>query len=399
MGLERLPFETNASYSGVEAAIHTARYALARNLCQGKKVLDIACGEGYGARLLLEWGAAEVVGVDISEDAIASARKNFSKHGIRYLCGDAQNIGQLITDEKFDLIVSFETIEHLQRPDEYISAIARLRSQNSSVLITCPNDWWYYPKEHEGNIYHVRKYTYDEFIGLVTAGLGAPDAVGVGAPILGFANFPLSRVRSHAEKMSQIEMMNCIDHGGLLGLPPEPGSVSVRNSSYFVAAWGGGAELLAGAAMLPISMDLFSAGFWQGSLAAKNGSTEKDELQLKLRSVESKLESALMEIARLSSLPDVSVGDKSAIESLSEQLEEQRILTQKYRNQARALFREAALLQESLSEKDRIVSEQEIYLGALLKRWNFVTAIPRKILPARLVAGVKKLIRNLIGVA
>jgi SAM-dependent methyltransferase len=421
--LERLPFKTNGAYSGVEAAIHTARYALARNLCQGKKVLDIACGEGYGSRLLLEWGAAEVVGVDVSEDAIVSANKNFAKPGIRYLCADAQTIDQIMVGEKFDLIVSFETIEHLLRPDEYLLAIARLRTQNSCVVITCPNDWWYYPNENEGNIFHVRKYSYEEFVSLVTAGLGAPDAVGLGTPCLGFANVSLSRVRNHAEQMTQIDMMSCVDHAGLLAVPPEPGSVSVKNSSYFVAAWGGSAEQLTGAAMLPISMDFFSNGFWQGSLAARNGGPEKDDLQLKLRSAESKLESAVKEIAKLTNQPDTSAADKSDIENLSERFEEQCLLTQKYRNQANALLLETDMMRQSLAEKDRIIgeqqvfsshldlelsslrdllaekdltiSEQKIYLKALLKRWNLVTAIPRKVLPPKLIVGIKNRIRSL----
>lgn len=420
--MERLSFETSGVYSGVEATIHIARYALARNLCRGKKVLDIACGEGYGSRLLLEWGATEVVGIDVSEDAVVRANKNFLKSGIRYLCGDAQNIDQIIAGEKFDLIVSFETIEHIPRPDEYLSAIARLRSRDACVVISCPNDWWYYPNENEGNIFHVRKYSYEEFIKLVTAGLGAPDAVGVGTPSVGFANFSLSRVRSHAEQMSQIDMMNSVDHAGLLAVPTEPGSVSVKNCSYFVAAWGISEEHLTGAAMLPISMDFFSTGFWQGSLASRSGGTENAELKLKLHSAESKLDSAVKELAKLTNQPDASAADKNAMENLSERFEDQCLLTQKYRVQAHALLVETSVMRQSLAEKDRIIGEQtvcinreaemsslrqllaekdrvigeqEIYLKALLKRWNLVTAIPRKVLPAKLIAWIKNQIRSM----
>lgn len=408
--LERLSFDTSAEYSGIEAAIHVTRYALARNLCNGKKVLDIACGEGYGSRLLLEWGASEVVAVDASHSAIDSACKNFSKPGIRYLRGDAMEVDQLVAGEKFDLIISIETIEHLVRPNDFLSAIGGLRKENACVLITCPNDWWYYPKEDEGNIYHMRKYTCDEFIDLVTAGLGAPDAVGVGAPTLGFVNLPINHVGSRSEKVSQIEMLKCCDHGGTLVLPPEPGSISIKNASYFLAAWGIESKDLIGAAILPMSMDFFSAGFWQSKVNSQNGIDGK-ELQLRLRSTEAKVDAAVAEVARLSDLCSTTANNENEMEALSDQLEEQRLLTQKFRIQTNALLQEtdlmqqaladknriltpeAGLLQHALAEKDRIIGEQEIYLRALLKRWNLVTAVPRKVLPTSLIAGIKQIVR------
>lgn len=414
--LERLAFDRDDTYSGVEAAIHVARYALARYLCKGKKVLDIACGEGYGSKLLKDWGATEVVGIDISESAINSAINNFSQHGIRYFTGDAMKVNRLVPGEEFDLIISTETIEHLVRPNEFLEAIACLRAANACVLITCPNDWWYYPKEDEGNVYHVRKYSCDEFIDLVTAGLGTPDAVGVGVPSLGFVNIPINGMRSHSERMSQIDMLKYSDHASALVLPPEPGSVSFKKCSYFVAAWGIEPKDIMGVATLPISMDSFSTGFWQAKAVCQNGMDAK-ELQLKLRSTEAKLYAALKEVSRLSNLSDPATNDNNGVDALSSQLEVQRLLTQKFRNQANALFQETGLLQQALADKDRIlaretsllqqelmdknriIDEQEIYLRALLKRWNLVTAVPRKILPTSFIAGVKKFARRLKGAA
>src|SRR5689334_11915356 len=68
---------------------HWHRYAFARRLVQGKRVLDCACGEGYGSALLAD-GAAEVVGVDIDAAAIAHAEERYgARANLRYEKGDA----------------------------------------------------------------------------------------------------------------------------------------------------------------------------------------------------------------------------------------------------------------------------------------------------------------------
>ena len=87
---------------------HIARYRFAKDFVRGKRVLDIACGEGYGAAALAKAGAASVTGVDISRDACERARR---KYGLDARTGDAQAIP--VPDRSIDLIVSFETIEHV----------------------------------------------------------------------------------------------------------------------------------------------------------------------------------------------------------------------------------------------------------------------------------------------
>ena len=76
--IERLTFDGSAPYSALEAAIHLNRYLVVRGLCRGRRVLDIACGEGYGSFLMTDvWGASSVAGVDISHEAIDNARRLF----------------------------------------------------------------------------------------------------------------------------------------------------------------------------------------------------------------------------------------------------------------------------------------------------------------------------------
>lgn len=262
--MERLSFSENGTYSGLEASIHMARYAMAREWCRGRRVLDLACGEGYGSRLMRDWGAVEVIGVDVSQVSVEAAQHRFGREGIRYLCGEAESADTLLVGEQFDLIISLETIEHLNDPIAYLRALARLRAPGGVILISCPNDWWYYPTDAERNPYHVRKYTFDEFMALVTSVLGEPDATGLGVPVAGFINLSMGELASSGHAPSQIAMMDSSEFENAMVVPPESGSVSPPNSSYFVARWGGRRDYITGAGLLPVPMDVFRNGLYSG---------------------------------------------------------------------------------------------------------------------------------------
>src|SRR5271169_1956163 len=87
---------------------HVARYRFAKDFVRGKRILDIACGEGYGAAALAKAGATSVIGVDISPDICQHAQHKF---GLDARPGDAHAIP--VQDRSIDLVVSFETIEHV----------------------------------------------------------------------------------------------------------------------------------------------------------------------------------------------------------------------------------------------------------------------------------------------
>src|SRR5450759_894493 len=111
---ERLNFQPGVmDYHAMLAAEHASRYVFAAPLCIGKRVLDVACGEGYGAFMLARQGATEVIGVDISDEAIAIARHRFARDDVQFLIGDVLDLPALLGEQPpFDVIVSFETIEH-----------------------------------------------------------------------------------------------------------------------------------------------------------------------------------------------------------------------------------------------------------------------------------------------
>lgn len=187
---ERLHFDAeidapNAMY----AAEHLSRYAVLAQFVKGKRVLDIACGEGYGSWLLKEWGATEVVGVDISESAITAAQKNFGRAGVRYLVGDACKAQEFLDHASFDIIVSFETVEHVADPLLFLQGLRTLAATNAGIFISCPNDHIAMPAD-KANPFHLRKYTFEEFQNLAENVLGRGDQWLLGTNVQGYAYIP-----------------------------------------------------------------------------------------------------------------------------------------------------------------------------------------------------------------
>lgn len=111
--------------------LHLARYEFAARHVGGR-VLDIACGVGYGSHLLATRSQAElVIGVDCEPAAIAYARQRYGGTTVQFVCGDA---AQFSDPDGFDAIVSLETIEHLPDPEGFLAhAIPQLRPGGAFV--------------------------------------------------------------------------------------------------------------------------------------------------------------------------------------------------------------------------------------------------------------------------
>src|ERR1700754_392489 len=70
---------------------HLHRYHWAAHFSQGKRVLDIACGEGYGSEILAR-SAAHVIGVDLSEDTVAHAEQKYRRNNLEFMVGSCDQI-------------------------------------------------------------------------------------------------------------------------------------------------------------------------------------------------------------------------------------------------------------------------------------------------------------------
>jgi len=144
---------------------HWHRYVFARQLAKGKRVLDAACGEGYGSALLADV-AASVVGADISEQAVAHARERYGDHpNLRFERADATQLD--VAAGSFDLIVSFETLEHVEAQESLVAGFARALTDDGILVISSPDKKTYSDDRGFTNEFHVRELYRDELLNLL----------------------------------------------------------------------------------------------------------------------------------------------------------------------------------------------------------------------------------------
>lgn len=146
---------------------HLHRYALCLEFVTGKSVLDIASGEGYGSALLAKV-AESVVGVDISEEAVDYASKEYSTNeNLKFLVGSCDCVP--IADNSIDVVTSFETIEHHDKHEEMMQEIKRVLKPDGVLIISSPNRLTYSDEPNYSNPFHVKELYYDELVALLNS--------------------------------------------------------------------------------------------------------------------------------------------------------------------------------------------------------------------------------------
>ena len=158
-----LPFTGERFTPEVTGAIwyeHWHRYALASAAAAGKRVLDAACGEGYGSMLLAR-RAAEVIAIDVDARAIAHARLRYGQQAnLRYVQGSC--VAVPLAQGSIELIVSFETIEHLSEQDAMLAEFRRVLARDGVLIISSPNKPIYSADAGQVNHFHVRELSREE---------------------------------------------------------------------------------------------------------------------------------------------------------------------------------------------------------------------------------------------
>jgi 2-polyprenyl-3-methyl-5-hydroxy-6-metoxy-1,4-benzoquinol methylase len=150
---------------------HLKRYELACHFVKDKFVLDAACGTGYGSKMLAQAGARSVVGLDISYDSIKHAIPLYSDHNVSFVQGDIHQLP--FEDETFDVVVSFETIEHIPDGSLWFKEASRVLKKGGLFIVSTPNRRnsapGTYIEEAPKNPYHCFEYNIVEFLGEMVA--------------------------------------------------------------------------------------------------------------------------------------------------------------------------------------------------------------------------------------
>jgi SAM-dependent methyltransferase len=141
---------------------HMQRYQFAIPWCKGLRVLDLACGCGFGSYVLARHASARVTGVDRSSEAIAYAQRMYSSATASFECSDVANFSAV---EPFDVAVSFETFEHLPDTADFVLKLHSSLKPGGLLIISAPNTRMFQkaatPVENE---FHISEPTYEEFI-------------------------------------------------------------------------------------------------------------------------------------------------------------------------------------------------------------------------------------------
>jgi ubiquinone/menaquinone biosynthesis C-methylase UbiE len=144
---------------------HWHRYHFASTLVAGKRVLDVASGEGYGSALLAKT-ALHVTGADISNEAIGHATAAYvDVKNLAFVAAPCTNLP--LADASVDVVVSFETIEHITGHDAFLAEIARVLVPEGLLVMSSPNKLEYSDKRDYANEFHVKELYREELAALL----------------------------------------------------------------------------------------------------------------------------------------------------------------------------------------------------------------------------------------
>jgi len=145
---------------------HLHRYEWCTPYVQGKRILDIASGEGYGSYALSR-NAATVTGVDISAEAVAHAQAKYTdRTNLTFIEGSAANIP--LPDWSVDVVVSFETIEHHDQHEEMMAEIRRVLVPGGLLIMSSPNKKIYSDLAGgDHNHFHIKELYFSELDDLI----------------------------------------------------------------------------------------------------------------------------------------------------------------------------------------------------------------------------------------
>jgi len=146
---------------------HWHRYCAVAEIARGRRVLDAACGEGYGSALLAREAAA-VVGIDVGAEAIEHARSRYALPNLTYLRASVTALP--LAPACIDLIVSFETIEHLAEQSQMLAEFRRVLAPDGVLVLSSPNRPVYNEAGDVANEFHVRELDRDELKALLDVG-------------------------------------------------------------------------------------------------------------------------------------------------------------------------------------------------------------------------------------
>jgi SAM-dependent methyltransferase len=149
---------------------HYHRYLWAAPLVAGRRVLDLASGEGFGAAILAG-AAAEVIGIDIDQHTVEHSDLNYSAPNLEFKVGSALDLSEF-DDDSFGAVVAFEMIEHLADQDRMLAEAERVLTNDGLLILSTPDRLMYSEAQQQDNPFHERELTEPELRTLLASHFG-----------------------------------------------------------------------------------------------------------------------------------------------------------------------------------------------------------------------------------
>lgn len=253
---------------------HVARYAFAAQMVANRDVLDVACGVGYGSQLLGKAGAKSVLGIDLAEDAISHARKNYFHPEVTYRAQDAREMDYA---GEFDLVTCFEFIEHVDEQERVLDAIKRALRPHGILVISTPR-----PHDELRTEFHVHELEYQELKRMLSE--------------------RFENVQSFFERNCFTSFVGAALPGSIEKVIPVTERVELDDADYFVfVAYDGESEIAANAkAVLTLNDDEYIIRLEQDAINFRNGENYHkgviEELSGRCESLHTELQNARSEL-------------------------------------------------------------------------------------------------------
>ena len=151
-------------------ANHIMRYQFAAEFLreyQPGKILDAACGTGFGSLYLSKEIPASIIAIDRSQEGLAIAMKKFSSAKIQYVNDDCHTLSASGLLGPYDAVVSFETLEHLPRPHDFLKSCHHVLKSQGHIIVSTPNQLVSSPGNKLDWEYHEKEYTAGEFYNII----------------------------------------------------------------------------------------------------------------------------------------------------------------------------------------------------------------------------------------
>lgn len=145
---------------------HNMRYIFASKFVKNKVVLEIGLGAGDGSFYLLNKGAKKIIAIDVAEESVRYAKEKYSVENLDFMCMDGTDLD--FPDNFFDIVVTFEVIEHIKDYKKFLYEIKRVLKPQGMLIISTPSKEIASPFSSKPlNPYHIKEFSRREFYSLL----------------------------------------------------------------------------------------------------------------------------------------------------------------------------------------------------------------------------------------